>query len=299
MNKEYEVIKDYKCLLGEGPVWDYENKCLYWLDCFNKRIFRLNPDGNTREYEVPQIIGNFNLKKGGGAIAALQDGIYDMDLKTGELKQICSPDKDPENNRFNDGKCDAAGRLIAGTMSKGANISAEEATPTGSLYKINSDGSFETLRTGVSNSNGLCWSADNKYLYYVDSPTQSVVRYDYDLEKGTISNETTIVEFALSEGMPDGMTIDEEGMLWVAMWGGYGVLRVDPFKKVVIDKLELPVENVTCAVFGGENLDELYITSSTLDVVGKKWDDQPLAGALFRVRPGVRGLKANLFGQDK
>lgn len=222
-------------------------------------------------------------------IVALFSGLYRLNIQTGVKTLIHDPEEGRPGNRFNDGKCDPAGRFLAGTMS------LHDESEQGALYSLSTDGKVSLLIDKVTTSNGLAWSADQSTLYFIDTPTLEIVSFDYNGAEGTISNKQVVATVDESEGYPDGMTIDAEGMLWVARWGGQRISRIDPASGEVIGEVSLPVNCVTSCAFGGTALDELYITTAQDDDSA----DQPLAGGLFIVKPGVKGLPTSYFNQGQ
>jgi sugar lactone lactonase YvrE len=198
---------------------------------------------------------------------------------------IANPEGHLPNNRFNDGKCDPAGRFWAGTMS------INEEPNTGNVYMLGVDLSFEKKISGVSISNGMAWSADQRTFYYIDTPSFEVAAYSYDKTTGNISNKTTIMKILKEEGNPDGMTIDNEGMLWIAHWDGWQITRRDPQTGEKLLQISLPVSRVTSCCFGGENFADLYITSAREGLSDEDLQKQPLAGSLFVIRNcGYKGI---------
>jgi sugar lactone lactonase YvrE len=192
--------------------------------------------------------------------------------------------------RFNDGKCDARGRFWLGSMDK-----VNEEMPLGSLYVVNPDFSVAQVHSGITVSNGLCWNADEDCFYFVDSPTRNVFAFDYDPETLQLSNRRVV--FTVPEpAYPDGMTIDDEGMLWLALWDGYAVLRIDPASGEVLETLSVPCRKVTSVCFGGEDRGDLYITTASLGMNDSDWQEYPDSGCCFKYRPGVAGADSFLFG---
>ena len=280
---------DAKAVLGEGPVWRAETQDLVWVDIESARVCCFNPaTGENQTWDVGEKPGLAVPTKQGDLILGTSVGFVRLDLASGVLSPIIDPEQDLPNNRFNDGKVDPEGRLWAGTMG------LDEAPNVGSLYRLNRNLSTDKLFDQVTISNGMAWTSDQKTFYYIDSPTRRVDVFDCDMAGGTVSDRRTA--FGLPEGMgyPDGMCIDNEGMLWVALWQGWGVARFAP-GGALLAKVEVPVECVTSCCFGGENWDELYITTSSRDLDETGRAEQPLAGGLFRCRPGVSGPPTNLF----
>jgi len=277
-------------ILGEGPLWLPESKQLIWVDIEGKRLNFYTPmSGAQKSIQLDQRIGAVVQSEDGRLVCALENGFYYLDLKTETLQTIANPESHLPNNRFNDGKCDPAGRFWAGTMPM------TNGGPHGALYRLDGDGSVHKMLEDIGCSNGLGWSLDGTTMYYIDTDTRRVDRFDYDALSGKIENRKTIVSFSKEWGYPDGMTVDEEGMLWVAHWNGSAVSRFDPTTGERIARIELPVSLVTSCCFGGENLDELYITTARIGLSEEQLQREPLAGSVFVCKPGVRGLQANDF----
>jgi len=222
-------------------------------------------------------------------IVATQAGLiwYNWENQTSEMWLERTGLEDKPNNRFNDGKVDPAGRLWAGTLA--VDCQGTE----GTLFCFEADKTSSVKRTQVGISNGLAWSPDNTKMYFIDSPTLKVVGWDYDISTGNITNERDVITFPSDEGIPDGMTIDEDGFLWVAKWGGAKIQRVDPNNGKVVQEVQIPALNVTSCCFGGANLDVLYVTCASMDTDTTQY---PHAGHLFEVRnTGTAGLPLNNF----
>ncbi len=284
MNGNLEMVLNV-AIVGEGASWDEDNDLLYWIDIDGKKVHIYNPaTKKDREIDVGQYIGAIVPRKSGGAVVALHNGFYFLDLESEKLTFICDPENDKPNNRFNDGKCDVRGRFLAGTMP------LDEKDPTGSLYCLEVDHSVRKLISDVTISNGIAWSPDNKIMYYIDTRTKRVDAFDYDVESGNISKRRTVVKIPENAGGPDGMTSDSEGMIWVAHWGGWQVSRWDPYTGKQIDAIHVPVERVSSCVFGGVNLDELYITTARRGLSKDELKKQPDAGGLFRIKVGIKGM---------
>jgi sugar lactone lactonase YvrE len=208
----------------------------------------------------------------------LQNGFASIDLPDGKIEYLHNPEAHLENNRFNDGKCDPAGRFWAGTMA----FTEDEAA--GNLYVLERNLSVTKKIDGVTVSNGIAWNNDHTLLFYIDSPTLSVVAFDYDKATGNISNKRIVINVPRQEGFPDGMTIDSEGMLWIGHWDGWQVARWDPTTGEKLLTIRLPVAKVTSCAFGGKHLNDLYITSAKKDLNEDQLKQQPLAGCTFVVR---------------
>lgn len=287
----WEVVTKHYCLLGEGPVWDDRQNRIFWIDILKGEIQYFYPDSNEhRTCKLGQIIGAMALKRSGGVIAALKGGFATIDLNNGAINFISEVETDLPDNRFNDGKCDPAGRFWAGTMSISNTPNA------GSLYVLEKDFTVNAKITGVTCSNGITWSPDHKTLYYIDSPTRKVVAYKYDVINGNISEMRVVINIPKENGYPDGMTTDTEGMLWIALWDGWKVIRYNPHTGKQVQEVVLPVSRVTSCVFGGDTMDDLYITSATEGLSEEDLKKQPLAGSLFVIKKcGFEGMKGFEF----
>ena len=278
-------------MLGEGPVWDAANHTILWVDIMGCAIHELNMKSNAlRSISTPSMIGSFALCTDGNILAAMQDGFIFIDRITGAVSPLSDPEAAFPDNRFNDGKTDPAGRFWAGSMS----LSGEEGT--GNLYMVDQQLNVKKQVENVSISNGLCWSLDNRFFYYIDTPTMEVIRFDYDIATGEISNKTTVITIPAKEGYPDGMTIDSEGMLWIAHWEGWQVARWDPSTGNKIDSIHLPVSLVTSICFGGENMDDMFITSARVGLTDEQLAEEPLAGSSFIIsKTGFKGFTFPAF----
>ncbi|MDO8685324.1 MAG: SMP-30/gluconolactonase/LRE family protein [Clostridiales bacterium] len=238
-------------------------------------------------------MGCIVLRKSGGAVLALQHGFYFLDLITKKISLIADPESHLPANRFNDGKCDCAGRLWAGTLFMDQNDS--NAKNAGTLYCMDTDLSIRAALRDITISNGITWSPDNKIMYFIDTPTRQVAAFDFDYITGNIKNKRVVITIPESEGIPDGMTADIEGMLWIAQWGGSNVSRWNPYTGRLLDKILLPVSGATSCVFGGSELDELYITTARAGLNEEDIIKQPHAGGVFRIKTGIKGLETFKF----
>jgi sugar lactone lactonase YvrE len=291
VTKQLELVIDAKATLGEGPCWDANKQQLYWVDIMEKKVHIYDPQSNSDRFvQLDQYVGAVVPRaESEEVIVACHHGFYSLNLETGHLTPLGNPESDLPNNRFNDGKCDAAGRLWAGTMALNASGNA------GTLYCLDTDLSIRPMVKPVTISNGLAWTSDNRTMYYIDTPTKQVVAYDYDAVSGNITNKRVAVTIPEGGGGPDGMTIDAEGMIWVAQWGGFQVSRWNPSTGELLDSVRVPAAQVTSCAFGGENLDELYITTARIGLNEQALAEQPHAGGVFRIKPGVVGVPANHF----
>lgn len=287
---QIEVLVDVKTTLGEGPLWDVEEQRLYWIDSFDGRVFRCTADGReVRAWDVPQKIGSMCLRRGGGAVVSLARGFHFLDLRTGAVELIHDPEPDRPGNRLNDGKVDRAGRFLAGSMD------TQEAGPNGALYRLGPDLGVTKLEDGIICSNGPCWSPDGKTFYFTDTWSGQISAYDYDLATGAIANKRTFVRMTHEGAGFDGATVDAEGCVWSAHVYVGKLVRYTPDGKVdrVID---MPVKKVTSVMFGGPELDVLYVTSMAKPPLPRFPGDGQLRGALFAITGlGIRGVPEARF----
>lgn len=287
-----ELIVDAKATLGEGPVWDARTQTLYWIDILSKRIY----SGSDILTELDDLVGCVAPRKSGGLILALSGaasetshvdegrfGFARLDLDSGKLTHLSSLNDEPSNNRFNDGKCDPRGRFLAGTMGM------EEKDPNGSLYSFDGK-SITKLLSNITISNGMTWSPDYTTFYYIDTPTREIKAFDYDLETGMVANPRSAICIPESLGWPDGMTSDMQGNVWVAMWGGAQVTKWNPNTGQLLQQIPVPAKNVSSCIFGGKDLNELYITSARVGLDEAVLTQYPLTGGLFRLQTRVEGM---------
>jgi sugar lactone lactonase YvrE len=241
--------------------------------------------GKYDAWVLPSYIGCYALRKKGGVVVGLRDGLYTFDLDSQQLTNLCRPEVGL-NTRFNDGKCDRHGRFWAGTMDM------EFGEPLGALYRLDVDGSCHKMRPQVTCSNGLGWSPDNRTMYYTDSPTHTIFAYDFEPETGALHNERIFIKD--EDGLPDGLTVDAEGYVWSAKWDGWRVVRYAPDGSIERE-INLPVQRPTSCTFGGPQMNRLYITSARTGLSAADLAEQPLAGSLLVVETAVKGLPEPLY----
>ncbi|KTB74918.1 MULTISPECIES: SMP-30/gluconolactonase/LRE family protein [Pseudomonas] len=287
-----EIVVDVKTTLGEGPVWDVEQQRLYWIDSFDGRVLRCTDDGRElRAWDVGQKIGSMALRRNGdAALVALQSGIYNLDLPTGDLELIVDPEPGLPNNRLNDGKVDRQGRFIVGSMD------TQEDQASAKLYRLDPDLSLHTLDEGIIVSNGPCWSPGGETFYFADTWSGDIWAYDYDNTSGAVANRRTFAKVDTSAGgAADGCTVDAEGCLWQALVYAGKLVRYTPDGQV--DRIiDMPVKKVTSLTFGGPNLDTLYVTSMARPPLPRFPEDGQQRGALFAITGlGVQGIAERRF----
>ena len=288
-----DVLVDVKTTLGEGPLWDVEQQRLYWIDATGMRIFRSTVEGSEiRAWDVPSRIGSMAIRKDGkGAICSLAKGFYTLDFATGECSLIAEIEADRPENWINDGKVDRRGRFFAGTMD------SQESGPNGALYRLDPDFSVTKVESGIIVSNGPCWSPDDRIFYFADSWSGEIWAYDYDVTSGTLANRRTFAKLDTSRGgAADGSTVDAEGYLWNAQVYDSKLIRYAP--DGTVDRvIEMPVKKVTSMMFGGPNLDILFVTSMAKPPLPRFPDDGVLRGSLFAIRGlGIKGIPEPRFG---
>jgi len=289
-----KVTIEIKSKLGEGSFWDHQNQKLFWIDIEGKTVYVYDPETKkNKAFYTPSRVGTVVPKNNEEAVIALEDGIYLINTNNGNLSLLSDVEAELTGNRFNDGKCDPNGNLWVGSMH------LEQSAPEANLYKVDAKGTATKMLDSVTISNGIVWTDDKKTMYYIDTPTGMIRAFDYDANSSTISNERIVVYIDESIGFGDGMAIDSEDKLWVALWNGNAVARFDPLTGKLMEKINVPAHNVTSCAFGGENFETLYITTSSLDMTQKEKEKFPLAGSLFEVRPGVKGVAGNFFSQKR
>ncbi len=287
---EPKLLVDNHALVGEGALWDEESQTLYWVDILSNMLYCYDPaTGENRSWDVGQHVGTVVLRQSGGVMLALRNGFAAFDLETHQLTMIADPEADLPGNRFNDGKCDPAGRFWAGTMAY------ENQTTQGSLYRLDADLSVHKMVGDIGISNGIVWNEAADTMYYVDSMAYNVRAFDYDNATGDLANERVVIRVAKQMRLPDGMAIDAEGMLWVAHFGGTCVRRWNPQNGALLSQIDLPTAQITSCAFGGPDLDILYITSAANGYTEADFAREPHAGGLFAVKPGVRGVHTFRF----
>jgi sugar lactone lactonase YvrE len=281
--RDADIAAPVNAELGEGPVWDPGAALLYFVDILRGRLHRFDPVASLLEtYDVGQPVGAVALTERDELILAVRDGFARLDLATGAVTPIADVEADRPDQRMNDGKCDPAGRFWAGTMA------LDERSNAGALYRLDVDRHVDRMLAPVTISNGLDWTADGKTMYFIDSPTRCVDCFDFDLADGSPTNRRTFVRIAPDLGVPDGLTLDTDGGVWVALWGGAAVHRYAPDAQ--LDAIvRVPTTYPTSCAFGGPDLAELYVTSAAIKLSESERARQPLAGGVFTCRVGFTG----------
>ena len=295
MNTTPEILVDQKALTGEGPAWDVCTRVLYWVDIPNATIFVYDPrSGENKVYDLSAqftSIGTVAPRESGGVIFTPERKIAALDLESGVVTILAEVEPELPGNRFNDGKCDPYGRFVGGTMKSNSDGEA-----CGALYILDTDLSLRKLRDGLVISNGLGWSPDYRLFYLADSASRDVWVYDYDLERGEIANQRVVITLPDGLGVADGMTVDCDGYIWLALWDGACITRWNPKTGQMLAKYDFPAKRTSCCAFGGDQLRDLYVTSAAVGLTDEDWQVYPNNGALMRIRTPYQGMPAFAFG---
>ena len=280
---EPELIADYACEVGEGPLWHAQEQRLYWADIPAGRLFRYDPaSGRHGLFHEGPVVGGFTIQADGSLLLFMEHGAVSV-LRDGKLESVIESLPGEEENRFNDVIADPAGRVYCGTMAKADDETADRG---GTLYRLDTDGTATAVADGVGISNGMAFTPDRKQMYYTDTLNWGIDVFDYDERTGAISNRREFARSGEDAGSPDGMTVDAEGNVWSARWGGSGAFKYSPGGEE-IGKVELPTKAVSSVTFGGADYTDMYLTTANGH---EKAENGPQAGALFRVKTGARGL---------
>ncbi|MBR2043388.1 MAG: SMP-30/gluconolactonase/LRE family protein [Clostridia bacterium] len=266
--------------VGEGPLWDARTETFLFLDIRGRCIWKVNPEILQNEkFILPQQIGCMAVCENGELLVALEDAVYRM-LKSGELTKA-HQQINIKGRRFNDGKVGPDGAFYLGTTDNNGQ---------GAFYRLR-DGELVELFDKCSCSNGLDWTNDKKHMYYIDTPKQQVEIFDFDVKNGTLSNRRKFMDIPVEWGCPDGMCLDENDDLWIALWDGNKVIHIDKSTKEIVDEIWVPCPKASCCAFGGRNLNELYITTAAMT----DFHSFPQAGNTFKTVLGVKGKPINYY----
>jgi sugar lactone lactonase YvrE len=276
--------------LGETPIWVPEEKSLYWVDFIRNTIFRIDVRTKMHEFFKPDMPVRGLCRRGSdGWLVITEAGLAFWNSRSNRCELIVDPYENQPDLELNDGAIDRQGRLLVGSFN-----SARPDAADGSLYRLDTDRSLHKLDKNIALSNGIALSPDGKTLYVSEMSAYRINAYDYELQSGAVDNRRVFVAVPEDESKPDGLTVDSQGFVWAAHWGGWRVARYDPAGKLERE-IRIPVENVTCIGFGGKNMDELYITTAWYDLSDQQRKDQPLAGDLFRIQTNITGIVEPVF----
>ncbi len=281
-------ILEARARLGEGPFWHPDEQLLYWVDIYNHRVHQFNPaTGATQFFDVGEVVGCIAPAGTNRLIMGERHRLTFLDTISGKVTPILDIEDNQPDIRLNDGKCDRIGRFWFGSMSS-------KGEPQGNLYRYDLDGSLHTLQTGLTISNGLGWSPDDKNFYLTDSPLQTIYAFDFDSESGSISNRRILIDLKPESFFPDGLTVDKDGCIWSAMWDGWCIIRFDPQGKEMM-RVMMPVQRPTSCTFGGEDLMTLYITTASVGLSEAEIQNSFYSGDLFSLQANTSGLPAHHF----
>lgn len=283
-----ECIWDARATLGEGTIYSQRDRALYWVDIREMKLHRLTLASQRRQsWQLEQSIGWVVERDSGGLIAGLASGLHHVSLDPFTVTPLLDPEPERPGNRMNDACVDAAGRIWAGTMDNA------EVEPTGSLYRIDADLSCHRMDTGYVVSNGPVFNPAGDRLYHTDSMAREIYAFDVDGDSG-LTDKRVFVRFAPDDGFPDGMSMDTDGCLWVAHWGGGRISQFDD-RGTRLRSIELPVHNVSNVCFAGDSLERMFASSARKGLSDKQLEEKPLGGGLFEIEPGARGIPAPGF----
>lgn len=290
---ELRCVWDAGATLGEGTCWSVRTQSLWWVDILSHRLYRYRPsDGARASWQFDtEISAVAERAHGPGLIVTLRTGfaLFDPDQPGAVPTLLHAPDTEPPTNRFNDGKCDSRGRFWGGTMDFACQA------PTGSLYCYEADGRCVRHEMNFAVTNGPTWSRDQRTMYFNETVRGRVHAFDVDVATGALSGRREWLRLARGDGLPDGMTTDAAGRLWIAHWGGSCVSCHDPASGAELGRIVLPTQHITNCAFGGADLRTLFITSAATDLSPAQRAEQPLAGGLFAIDVDAEGVPANLF----
>ncbi|HKJ26219.1 MAG TPA: SMP-30/gluconolactonase/LRE family protein, partial [Anaerolineales bacterium] len=257
MSQPEQILK-VQNQLGETPIWEPDERALYWVDWGAGLVCRYQPElGQFTSFDLDVPVTAIARRASGGWVLIAQNGIYVWDSGTDQCEMICGrPDPENLNIIFNDGAVDLRGRLLVGTVNM-----EEPFSPEGSLYRLDPDLSLHQLDRDYATANGIGFSPDSKTIYVADQRKWEIIALDYDLAQGTVSNRRVFARVPEDEGMPDGLIVDQEGYIWSGHWGGWRLTRYAP-DGTVERQVRFPVEHVISFAFGGPELDELFVTTS-------------------------------------
>ncbi|XP_046552930.1 regucalcin-like [Haliotis rubra] len=304
MSERIEVVVKNSTMHGEAPHWDDTTQCLYYVDMFVDDVHRYNAvtgkDSKINIGNSATLSTIIPRQKGGFVVSQKTDLAFLDSWDSGKVTSIAKVEAD--TNFLNDGKADASGRLWIGSAFNTIGIDpANWLKEQGSLYSLEVDMSVKKRLSKITSSNGMAWTGDNSVMYYIDTIPRQVWAFDFDLTAGSISNKRGVTNFSRfpeipAQAIPDGMTIDTDGKLWVASYEGGEILQIDPHTGTVIRAVKFPCEKITSCCFGGKDFTDLYVTSSAVLMTPAEMAKTPLAGSVFKVTGlGVRGSKANVY----
>ena len=286
---QVDAVVNDRAVLGESPIWSPGERALYWVDIKLQTVYRLwTTTGRREQWNVGSDVGSIGLRAAGGLVLAMRSGFAFLDTATGRVTPAVDPEPETPQTRLNDGKVDRAGRYWVGSTH-------DRTEPVGKLWSITPALQVQSHEDHIIMPNAICWSPDNRTMYFADSNIATIFAYDFDIDRGRISNKRVFATLADDEGKPDGATVDAEGYLWNARINAGAIARYAPDGR--LDRLvELPTRRPTCVAFGGDDLRTLYVTTSTSRMEPPQLAAEPLAGAVLAIRVDVPGIAEPGFG---
>lgn len=288
---DVSVVLRASAQIGEGPVWDALSARLYWVDIVGQELHAFNPaDGRDTTYACPDIVTSVTPRARGGLLLTLRRSFVSFDPATGRFDTLAEVEGDRPGNRFNDGKTDRRGRHWAGTMGD-----VEWDQPLGTLYRFGADLQPVPMASGIRCSNGIAWSPDDRTMYFCESFAHVIHAYDFDAVSGDVANRRTFAAMDAGTGsFPDGITVDADGFVWCGQPVFGRLARYDPAGRLE-RIIELPVSRGTSVMFGGPDLSTLYVTTMRTTLDERQLAEEPLAGSLLAIDPGVKGMPETPF----
>ncbi|MGN7385382.1 SMP-30/gluconolactonase/LRE family protein [Sporosarcina sp. SAFN-015] len=283
--REANLFYQMEAELGEGPVFHAETNTLLWTDILKKQLHFYSLDDNeVKTIQTDRHIGAFSFVDEQTLLVAAENGFSFFDIRQESFRFIADPESELPGNRFNDGKCDAKGRFWAGTME------FAPSSPNGNLYRLDGNQQITKAASTIIISNGLAWNQDNTKMYHVDSGRNTIYEYKFELESGAIQDRKPLYTFEESDGTPDGIAIDSNDCLYIAMWGGSKVIYFNPATCEIMDEISIPAPHVTSVTFGGRDFRTLFITTARDGLSSEELHQFPLSGSVFSVDIPVAGL---------
>jgi sugar lactone lactonase YvrE len=288
-----ETVLDERAIIGESPTWVANEEALYWIDVKAPALHRYLPaNGVKRTWALTSDAGGFALMEGSKALVALREGLYQLDLATGALQQLALPPFDPALFRFNEGACDAKGRFWVGVMFDP--LEGAPSKQSGHLHSFTLDGGLRKEPDAAELHNGMAWSEDGRTFFLSHSYSREIIAFDYQMDRGILSNRRLFASIPKECGIPDGAAVDSDGGYWCALHGGAKLRRFRSDGSLDRD-IDLPVSQPTMCAFAGHDLATVYITSASDNMSKRQRADEPLAGALFRFVPGNKGIPRQIY----
>ncbi len=292
---DFKLVVDSNLELVETPIWDERVKKLYWTDLFSGDVFAYDPaTGENKTYKTGRIIGSAVPSKSdpGRLMVVIEGGLHVLDLASGKMTFVADPDKGNANNRYNDSRCDAKGRVFMSSVSKKYGTPDYQPDMLGDFFMVDTDGSCKTIVAGINQYNAMVWNGDNTKMYVVDTYHQKLLCFDYDLDKGPVSGPREVIDFA-QQGMPDGMSIDVEDNLYVCHWTG--IITVWDKNLQLVKTISFPVEFACCGGFAGADMKDFYVASSKYCYNAEQLAANPGAGGLFMGRNDIAGRPDHFY----